>query len=147
MSAVKLSLLEDGDIPAWDAFVRAAPDATFFHLSGWRRVIEGTFGHRTFFLQAKRDGVVVGVLPLTHVKSVLFGNSLISNAFCVYGGIVAADAEVSAALEAEAIRLAAREKVDCLEFRTMKPAHPIGSRSAISILPSGVPSMPKSMPI
>jgi FemAB-related protein (PEP-CTERM system-associated) len=123
MSTVKLSLLEAGDMPAWDEFVRAAPDATFFHLSGWRRVIEGAFGHRTFFLQAKRDGAIVGVLPLTHVKSVLFGNSLISNAFCVYGGIVAADAEASAALEGEAIRLAAREKVDCLEFRTMKPNH------------------------
>src|SRR5258706_11398484 len=92
MSAVKLSLLEAGDIPAWDEFERGAPEATFFHLAGWKRVLEGAFGHKTFFLQAKRDGVVVGVLPLTHVKSVLFGNSLISNAFCVYGGSVGAHA-------------------------------------------------------
>src|ERR1700704_6899176 len=103
MSAVELSLLQAGDMPAWDEYVRAAPDATFFHLSGWRRVIEGAFGHRTFFLQAKRDGVVVGVLPLTHVKSVLFGNSLISNAFCVYGGGFAADAGGSSGLGQQAI--------------------------------------------
>ena len=77
MAAVKASLIEPGDERAWDDFVRAAPGATFFHLSGWKRVIEKAFGHRTFYLMARRGPAVVGVLPLTHVKSRLFGNSLI----------------------------------------------------------------------
>jgi len=124
MLGVNVTLLEPGEERAWDDFVRQAPEATFFHLSGWKRVIERAFGHRTFYLLARRSGAVVGVLPLTHVKSVLFGNSLISNAFCVYGGIVAADDEAMRALEAEAVRIAAREKVGCIEFRSIKPAHP-----------------------
>ena len=124
MSAVTVSLLEAADAPAWDDFVRAAPEATFFHLSGWKRVIEKAFGHKTYYLVAKREGALAGVLPLTHVKSMLFGNSLISNAFCVHGGIVAVDDEAKRALEAEAVAIGTREKVDCIEFRSLKPAHP-----------------------
>jgi FemAB-related protein (PEP-CTERM system-associated) len=124
MSTVRVSLLEPEHAPAWDAFVRARAEGTFFHLSGWKRVIEKAFGHRTFYLLARRDDAVVGVLPLTHVKSVLFGNSLISNAFCVYGGIVSADGEAARALEDEVVRLAARERVGCIEFRSLQPSHP-----------------------
>jgi FemAB-related protein (PEP-CTERM system-associated) len=120
---VRVSLLDAASERAWDEFVRATPDGTFFHLSGWRRVIEKTFGHRTFYLLARRADAVVGVLPLTQVKSFAFGNSLIGNAFGVYGGILSADAEAFAALEGEAIGIARRENVDCLEFRSTKPAH------------------------
>ena len=44
-----LHLLQRADYPRWDAFVRACPDATFFHLSGWQSVIEQSFGIKTFF--------------------------------------------------------------------------------------------------
>ena len=73
----------NGDKRAWDDFVRAQPDGTFFHLSGWRRVIERAFNHRTYYLVAERGRTLTGVLPLTHVKSLLFGSSLVSNAFAV----------------------------------------------------------------
>ena len=88
--------------PAWDAFVAAHPDATFFHRAGWRRVIEQAFGHRTHYLMTERDGVITGVLPLAHVRSLLFGSTLISVPFCVYGGPLAADRESFTLLIAEA---------------------------------------------
>src|ERR1700730_17667711 len=84
--AAALRTFRPGDEPAWDAFVLGSAEATFFHLSGWKRVIERAFGHRTHYLLAERGHVVTGVLPLTHVKSLLFGSSLISNAFGVQGG-------------------------------------------------------------
>ena len=37
--------LEEAAIPAWDRFVAALPQATFFHRAGWRAVIERAFGH------------------------------------------------------------------------------------------------------
>ena len=82
-----------GDERRWDEFVRAHASGTFFHLSGWKRVIERAFGHRTYYLIAERGPAVTGVLPLTHVKSLLFGSSLISNAFSVRGGPIAEDTE------------------------------------------------------
>src|SRR5439155_22261553 len=58
-----------GDECRWDEFVRARADGSFFHLCGWKRVIERAFGHRTHYLIAERGDTVTGVLPLTHVKS------------------------------------------------------------------------------
>jgi FemAB-related protein (PEP-CTERM system-associated) len=106
-----------GDEPHWDEFVLSHPGGTFFHLAGWRRVLERAFRHSTHYLIAERDGLVTGVLPLTHVKSLLFGASLISNAFAVRGGPVAADAESLHALEREAVRIMEALAVPVLEFR------------------------------
>ena len=91
---------------AWDAFVMACPQATFFHRAGWQRLLEQVFGHRTHYLCAVVDNRITGVLPLAHVKSVLFGNALTSLPFAVYGGVAAADEASASALEAEAQRLA-----------------------------------------
>jgi FemAB-related protein (PEP-CTERM system-associated) len=123
-SAPVIRVMPTGGEAIWDEFVQRCPDASFFHLSGWRRVIDRAFGHATYFLQATRDGAVTGVLPLTHIKSRLFGTALISSAFGVYGGPVAADAESRDALEAEAIALMDRLGAPTLEFRTPTPVHP-----------------------
>src|SRR5262249_26890306 len=100
-SPLIVSLLSLGGEYAWDEFVQGCADATFFHLSGWKRVIEEAFGHKTYYLQAQRAGAVSGVLPLTHIKSALFGNSIISNAFCVYGGPATNAAQTQTALHTE----------------------------------------------
>ena len=82
----------------WDRFVHAIPSGTFFHRAGWARVIETAFNHATHYSFTERDGAITGVLPLARVKTLLFGDTLISNPFCVYGGPLAADAESEAAL-------------------------------------------------
>ena len=109
---------------AWDAFVKAHPEGTFFHLAGWREVLRRAFGHRTHYLVALAGGEVRGVLPLAEVKSLLFGHSLVSTPFCVYGGIVAADETAKAALEARACALARELGVDHLEMRNRRRQHP-----------------------
>lgn len=101
----------------WDSFVRACPDATFFHLSAWKEVIEHAFGHETHYLYATAAGRIVGILPLGHIKSRLFGNALISTPFCVYGGAAAESEEARVALEDFAAELARELGVDYLELR------------------------------
>jgi hypothetical protein len=59
----------DGDEHRWDNFVLRRANGTFFHLAGWKRVIERAFGHHTYYLLSERDGAISGVLPLTLVKS------------------------------------------------------------------------------
>ena len=112
---------EDGK--RWDRFVATCPDATFFHRSGWKEVIEAEFRHPVWFLYVERDGEICAVLPLAQVKSRLFGNSMASLPFCVYGGVASTDADARAMLEAEAERLARQHGADFLEFRNCAPRH------------------------
>jgi len=112
------------DRAIWDAFVTRNPQATFFHLSGWEDVITRAFRHPTHFLLAEADDRIEGVLPLAEVKSLLFGHSLASLPFCVYGGVVAETERARLALDAEAIALAERLGVGHLEYRNQVPMHP-----------------------
>jgi FemAB-related protein (PEP-CTERM system-associated) len=114
--------LTDREINRWDAFVDGSADATFFHRAGWKTVIERAFGHRTHYLYAERNGEIEAVLPLGQVNSLLFGNTLISNPFCVYGGIVATTSEAATALRQAATDLADSLGVDALEFRNIHPS-------------------------
>jgi FemAB-related protein (PEP-CTERM system-associated) len=123
---IVVNLLKGEDALRWDDFVRRCPQATFFHLSAWRDIMEGVFDHRTFYLYAERAGDIVGVLPLAEVRSRLFGHALVSLPFCVYGGIAAAaDAgpETLCALEAKAETLALALGVQHLEYRNLQPRH------------------------
>jgi FemAB-related protein (PEP-CTERM system-associated) len=112
------------DLARWDAFVERCPEATFFHRAGWKEVIESVFRHRTFYLFAERDATVVGVLPLSQVKSLLFGHALVSLPFCVYGGVAATDPAAVPALHATARELAAKLGADHLELRNRVAREP-----------------------
>jgi len=115
---LRIERLDDASCARWDAFVQASPAATFFHLSGWTRTVEQVLGHRAHCLYAvDGDGAIQGVLPMSHVRSRLFGNALISVAFAVYGGIAAATRQAAAALDAAARELAEELAVDWLELR------------------------------
>jgi FemAB-related protein (PEP-CTERM system-associated) len=113
----------EADRTAWNAFVFAEPQATFFHRFEWRDVLGRAFGHRSHYLLAERAGRIVGVLPLAEVKSALFGHALISTPFCVYGGIVATDDAAFSALEQAACELARRLGVGYLEMRNRAKRH------------------------
>lgn len=120
--SVRVARLDASSAREWDAYVLEADDATFFHRAGWKNVLEQAFGHRTHFLYAERDGRVTGVLPMAEVRSLLFGHSLSSLPFCVYGGIAADDPESAVALRDEACRLAETLGVGALELRNQSPS-------------------------
>lgn len=110
------------DTSRWDTFVDQCETATFFHRSEWRQLLDKTFGHRPHFLMAEQGGEIVGILPLAEVKSALFGYSLASLPFCVYGGIAAVNDEASDALRMAACELAQSLGVDALEMRNSEPS-------------------------
>lgn len=108
----------------WDDYARRSPDAGFFHLSGWRRVVESAFGHRARYLAVRRGGRLAGILPLFEMRSALFGRSLVSLPFAIGGGVAADGPEEEAALVAEARELARGRRVDYLELRSERPLPP-----------------------
>lgn len=109
--------LESADESRWDAFVRSSPQGTFYHLSGWRPLIENFLHHPAYYLYCENSGQIRAVLPLVHVKSLLFGNALISLPFLVYGGPLADNASALDSILAAARDLAINLGVDHLELR------------------------------
>lgn len=101
----------------WDAFVDKVQTGTFFHLTGWKRVIESVYGHRCHYMYATCDNEIVAVLPLVEQKSVLFGHALISTPFCMFGGVASDSEEAMLFLEQQAITKAHDLGVDYLELR------------------------------
>ena len=115
--------LDAAGVHRWDAFVAGCPAATFFHRAGWKRVIENSLGHQTFFLYAEApDGSIAGVLPLVFIRSPLFGRSLSSTAFCVYGGPAVTHPAAVPALTARAVEIGERLRVGHIEYRSRNPS-------------------------
>jgi FemAB-related protein (PEP-CTERM system-associated) len=104
------------DREAWADFAVRCAQATLFHRIEWLDVMEQVFGHRGRYLVAERGGALAGILPLAQVESLLFGKSLVSLPFCVYGGAVG-DPEAVHALHLAARDLARSLRVSHLEVR------------------------------
>src|SRR5438309_7383321 len=113
--------LDAASAPAWDRFVEAMPNGTFFHRAAWADILARAFRHTPHFAYVERDGAITGVLPLAHVKTALFGNTLMSTPFCVYGGPLASDRESFAALDAHASRIMREAGADAAEYRFREP--------------------------
>lgn len=118
MAVTMLDLADPAQAQAADAFVMEHADGTPFHRSAWLRAIEQATGHRALTLAAVApSGSIVGLLPLHHVQSRLFGNALVSTAFAVDGGILARDQRAIAPLAAAAQGLARERGGVPLELR------------------------------
>lgn len=115
---VTIRYARDEDAHAWDAFVFAAPGATFFHRFGWRNIFREIFRLDTHYLIAESERTITGVLPLVHQNSLFFGNTLSSLPFCAEGGPVATDIASRAMLDETAINLMRKLKTRSLEFRS-----------------------------
>jgi FemAB-related protein (PEP-CTERM system-associated) len=102
---------------AWDRFVLEQPGASFFHLTGWKRVIEKTFGHKALYFYCERDGKITGIAPLFDFSNWLVGHCLISTPLAAYGGIVAEDTASEQVLLDHLKSMARSTKVDYLELR------------------------------
>lgn len=81
-----------------EGFVREQR-GSLFHRPQWLKAIERATGHRACGLVCERLGVITGWLPLTEVRSLLFGQALVSSGFGVGGGILAESPEAESALE------------------------------------------------
>lgn len=102
----------------WDRFVDSAADATAYHRYAWRDVVRKVFGHESYYLAARdASGAISGVLPLVRLKSMLFGDFMVSLPYFNYGGIVASSTSARDKLLEAAAALARELGVTHLELR------------------------------
>jgi FemAB-related protein (PEP-CTERM system-associated) len=122
---MKYSLCSDADRPAWDRYVRGHRGATACHLFAWRDVVRDVFRQQPYFLAARDDsGDVRGVLPLVRLKSLLFGDFLVSMPYVNYGGALADSAAIEQGLIGEAVSQARKLGVSHIELRHVDAALP-----------------------
>ncbi len=105
----------------WDQYVSQEPRATGYHLIGWRRIVEETFGHTTMYFSAMDDrGRFRGALPLVLLSSKMFGRFLVSLPFVNYGGILASDDQTKTGLIDTAIEYAVKVRATHMELRQVE---------------------------
>ena len=83
-----IDLRDAGEVRRIEGFVAEAR-ASLFHRPAWLAGVAAGTGQRAAGLVAESMGVITGWLPLTEVRSPLFGKALVSSGFGVGGGICA----------------------------------------------------------
>ena len=118
LAVTTLDLGDAAQAKAADAFVLGSADGTPFHRPAWLKAIDQGTGNRAHMLAAVApSGKIVGLLPLHHIKSRLFGEALVSSGFAVDGGMLADDPPVIAALAAAVEGMARDRRIGSVEIR------------------------------
>jgi FemAB-related protein (PEP-CTERM system-associated) len=123
LSALNFLGIRTADLSDWnevariDRFVMEHPGAEPFHRPQWTKAAEAGCRQRGHILLAERRGELLGLLPLTEIRSRLFGSALVSTGFGIGGGILADDPQAGAALAAHALELADRLGCGSVELR------------------------------
>lgn len=112
------SLADPETVLRIDGWVCAHPVSTPFHRPGWIMGVEAGTGQKAHMLVARRlSGEIVGLLPLSFIRSTLFGRALVASGFAVDGGILTTDAKAARPLADAAWTLALRLGCTTLELR------------------------------
>jgi FemAB-related protein (PEP-CTERM system-associated) len=119
LSTTALSgVVRQEDAMQWDEFVQSNLAATGYHLIGWKKILEKTFGQRTAYLLARNGkGEVRGILPLSLLSSRIFGTFAVSLPAVNYGGVVTDDEVVRRRLLEAAKDITMKSSAAHLELR------------------------------
>ena len=110
-------LADAAEVATIDAWVRAHPQSTPFHRPGWIMGVEHGTGQKARMLVARLGSQIVGVLPLTYIRSMLFGRALVGSGFAVDGGILTTHRKAGEMLADAAWTLAQKLGCTTLELR------------------------------
>jgi FemAB-related protein (PEP-CTERM system-associated) len=135
----------------WDKFAASHANGCAYQLSAWAAAIARSYSHSAEQLVAtdtrgstsvrlsrvdeagpeanrSEDDILLGILPLVHVRHWLFGNSLVSMPYCDAGGVLAVDRNSERLLVERALRLADERGIRVLELRQYYPLACIDDR-------------------
>jgi len=117
MTSKIIALLPEHE-PKWDAYVRNNPGTTFYHQTGWKNVVERTYGHTSrYFFAEDESGRILGILPLFFINNVFFSKKIVSLPFAPYGGVCADNKDVEIALISHALDITKELRANTCELR------------------------------
>ncbi|WP_300667737.1 FemAB family XrtA/PEP-CTERM system-associated protein [Desulfoluna sp.] len=125
MQIVTTDLDQDSEKEAWNHYVSHHECGSLYVRAEWGDVIRDVYGHDSIRLVAVGGGEglkkIVGVLPMVHMRSRIFGNRLISMPYFDVGGAVADTPEIEEALMFKALDIGRTLGVKSLEIRQVRP--------------------------
>ncbi len=105
------------DASEWDEFVETHTNSSNYHRWNWKRVLEKAFNWPTFYLMAKENNGVQGILPLVWQKSWIFRGCVSSLPVLSAGGVVAETEAAAEELLKKAKSITQRVDAQFLELR------------------------------
>jgi FemAB-related protein (PEP-CTERM system-associated) len=109
--------LENKDEMNWDKYVLNHQGSTFYHLIGWKNVVEKSYGHKSYYLMVKEDKEIKGIFPIFLMKSLLFGKKTVSVPFAPYGGPIGDNRTIEESLIERGVDITNKNNVDYMELR------------------------------
>ena len=152
LTPLRIAPLEENQFAAWEDFVLANPQSTFFHRLGWKRVMQKTYGYEPRYYSAWRGDKLTGIAPAFLVSSWITGRRLLSIPFAVYGGVCAEDSESAELLTLKLENVANELNVDYLELRNrdggLREGYTANTRYATFTLPisTDIEAIHKALP-
>ena len=115
---------------AWDEYVKNHPASNIYHLFDFKLIIEESFHHQAYYLAALDDAeTIVGVLPIIHTKSQIFGSYMTSIPYFNYGGLLSDNLSVEQMLIKFAENLFHKQGASHLELRENSPREHMPSKT------------------
>ncbi len=116
-NTIEIALASPADQHEWDVFVLACPAAAPYHLFAWSSAIKKAYGHEIYPLMARQNGIVVGILPLVHLKLSLLLNELVALPFCDVGNCLTTNCDVEEKLLVQALDIGKQKKTKTIQLR------------------------------
>lgn len=76
-----IRIVDPIDYPDWDDLLLQSRNGSFFHSSGWARVLRDTYGYKPVYFVERDNGCLSMLMPFMEVKSLLTGTRGVSLPF------------------------------------------------------------------
>ena len=110
--------------PSWNEFLAGHERASICHDPRWGGVMQSVYGNRPYYLTAKRDGEITGVVQIVEQRSLAFGAHGCSLPYFDASGILCTDDESRQALLEQLRQLRREMKVRWIELRDYAQTDP-----------------------
>jgi lipid II:glycine glycyltransferase (peptidoglycan interpeptide bridge formation enzyme) len=80
----KLKIIDPLNYPDWDCLLLTNKNYSFFHSSLWAQILKDTYNYSPHYFTIVEDNKLMFLVPAMEVKSIFFGNRMVSLPFSDY---------------------------------------------------------------
>ncbi len=115
----QLKIIDPNSDNRWDNFVYSTEQATIYHTSLWKSVIEKTYAYEPcYFINEENSNLISGAFPFFFVKSLITGKRFVSLPFSDYSGILVKSRAIHKPFLVAVLRYLQERKATKIMFKT-----------------------------